>query len=350
MNNKKENIIWISVIALSMVALIIIIIVETMKQHQNQSKFFDKEKQSETVKKPKILNTFLGINDIKIEFVKENGEYSCNISTNTSLEINGMIDDNVCTFGNLNSNTRYFYNLCVKKDDITTCTDMQVGYTKVDSSTSGLYKKYENGQVVYFNPETAKLCDETIVTDGKTGCLKWYVFNDDSNNDKVNLLLDHNTTPAVYAKTKPYNFAEILTVLASDTASWDQSLGIRLIEASEIAKITGNDNFDANASKDGYYFETNSANPATYTDKYGWLYDKTGNNCEETGCLNNTQESEISTNGYWTSTPLIGSSEDAWCVSNSGFMYAEAIFSLLGNDYGIRPVITVLKSSFENVI
>ena len=61
-------------------------------------------------------------------------------------------------------------------------------------------KTYANGEVVYFNVDNGRKCtsSEVVNTTGtKSGCMKFYTFNDDGK-DTVNLILDHNTTPTVY--------------------------------------------------------------------------------------------------------------------------------------------------------
>ena len=116
---------------------------------------------------------------------------------------------------------------------------------------------YTNGTVVYYNPETNKKCSnsEAVSTIGtKTGCMKWYIFNDEGN-DTVNLLLDHNTTAKVAWASSGTNTNGPITALKqleSDTASWNSTIKntARLIEASEIAKITGYPNWNNNR----YYF------------------------------------------------------------------------------------------------
>ena len=58
---------------------------------------------------------------------------------------------------------------------------------------------YANGTVVYYNPETNTKCtaSQAVSTAGtKTGCMRWYTFNDEGT-DTINLLLDHNTTATV---------------------------------------------------------------------------------------------------------------------------------------------------------
>ena len=61
-------------------------------------------------------------------------------------------------------------------------------------------KVYSDGTEIYFNPETNQMCNksEAISTPGaKSGCMKWYAFNDSNNKDTVNVILDHNTTAKV---------------------------------------------------------------------------------------------------------------------------------------------------------
>ena len=85
------------------------------------------------------------------------------------------------------------------------------------------YKEYENGEIVYYNPETKKKCEKANSTTGtKSGCMKWYVFNDDGENAAVNVILDHNTTTNVaWRSTK--------TTLENDTSNWKSDLNPRLI-------------------------------------------------------------------------------------------------------------------------
>ena len=125
--------------------------------------------------------------------------------------------------------------------------DGNVTSTKTDESecTIDIPKviTHTNGTVVYYNPETNKKCSssEAVSTTGtKTGCMRWYAFNDEGN-DTVNLLLDHNTTAKVAWASTGTNAngpVEVKTQLESDTASWNSSINPRLIEASEITTIT----------------------------------------------------------------------------------------------------------------
>ena len=201
---------------------------------------------------------------------------------------------------------------------------------------------YENGTVVYYNPETNTKCtsaEAVSVSGTKTGCMKWYAFNDEGN-DTVNLLLDHNTTAKVAWASSGRNTngpVEVKTQLESDTSSWNKSINPRLIEASEIAKITNNTAWTP--SKSYYYFHDNSK--TSYkgdagTNKYAWLFDNT-KGCTTYGC--NIEDS--STQGYWTATAHFGSSTSAWRVRCSGSLSDSGVNGADSN--GVRPAITVLK-------
>ena len=216
---------------------------------------------------------------------------------------------------------------------------------------------YENGTVVYYNPETNNKCTsaEAVSTTGtKTGCMRWYAFND-KGNDRVNLLLDHNTTATVAWVTKEDYIAAggteaewgsngnnnkgpitALKQLESDTVSWNKSINPRVIEASEIAKITGYPNWDNNF----YYFHTNSDKKyegAAGTNKYAWLFDNTFY-CTTKGC----NVADSSNDGYWTGTAYSGYSNRAWNVRFYGSLDSNIVLD--AGYYGVRPVITVLKS------
>ena len=198
-----------------------------------------------------------------------------------------------------------------------------------------------NGKVVYYNPETNTKCDssEAVSTTGtKTGCMKWYAFNDDGS-DTVNLLLDHNTTATVAwasSRTNANGPVEVKTQLESDTSSWNKSINPRLIEASEIAKITGYQNWN----KKWYYLHDNTQTQykgAAGTNKYAWLFDNT-KNCTTYGC----NVADSSNYGYWTNTAYSGDSSSAWRVDFSGALSYNNV-NAAGNA-GVRPVITVSRS------
>ena len=198
-----------------------------------------------------------------------------------------------------------------------------------------------NGKVVYYNPETNTKCDssEAVSTTGtKTGCMKWFAFNDDGS-DTVNLLLDHNTTATVAwasSRTNANGPVEVKTQLESDTSSWNKSINARLIEAREIATITGNTNWDNN----DYYFHDNTQTQykgAAGTNKYAWLFDNT-RSWTQHGC----NVADFSNSGYWTNTADSGYYNNAWFVDRSGILSRGSVEYAVSN--GVRPVITVLKN------
>ena len=201
---------------------------------------------------------------------------------------------------------------------------------------------YANGTVVYYNPETNTKCTsaEAVSTTGtKTGCMRWYTFNDEGAST-VNLLLDHNTTAGVaWASSGSADNGpqEVLAQLESDTASWNKSINARLIEASEVAKITNNTAWTAGGSV--YYFHTNSTTQyrgAAGTNKYAWLFDNT-KECTKSGC-NVADSSNV---GYWTNTANSGPYSSAWHVYFEGNLYIGYVANSAG--LGVRPVVTISK-------
>ena len=251
-------------------------------------------------------------------------------------------------------------------------------------------KKYQNGDIVYFDVENGKVCTEEDYDpsnsntgyngidnklETQTSCLKFYAFNDD-NNYTIDLLLDHNTTARVAwssdnnVESGPQTLLEQLYI---DTHKWNGVLQpedyeiiqgnrnykvtykgykSRLIKANEIAKITGNETFKENIAviDDGYFFSSNTnvrSDTCYYNDgndknisgcKYGWLYDRTAISCLNHGCLNN---SNSVTYGYWTSTSVNNTTSAVWAVRFNDILYG---YNAAGStDNGVRPVIEVLK-------
>ena len=199
--------------------------------------------------------------------------------------------------------------------DVSTIGVYQIRYEAIDSNNTksyairtvivGEFKILANGTVVYYNPETNTKCtsaEAVSVSETKTGCMKWYVFNDDGKSKTVNLLLDHNTTAAVpwiteedYIEsggTKEEFEREIISKgpitalkqLKSDTSTWNKSINPRLIEANEIVTITEYPIWDNNF----YYFHTNSQTQykgAAGTNKYAWLFDNTRSCTQHTDAI-----------------------------------------------------------------
>ncbi len=222
---------------------------------------------------------------------------------------------------------------------------IEAGETKEDTKN---YKFYENGIVVYYNPETGKKCskEEAKSTTGtKGGCMKWYAFNDDDKSSTVNVILDHNTTVKVAWNSTGNNseMKEAKEALKTDTSNWKSDLNPRLITANEIAKITEHPTFDARKTgQSSFYFDSNNQTQkanASNKSKYAWLFDYTYD-CTSYGC----NKSNSSTYGYWTSTRKIDGSAYVWRVTKFGNLYNGDVTAIVN---GIRPVITISKSNIS---
>ena len=175
--------------------------------------------------------------------------------------------------------------------------------------------------------------------------MKWYTFNDTEDSSTVNLILDHNTTYHVAWNSSGDNadgmkeVKEELDKLVS-VSNWKDTP--RLIEANELAKITGNTEFDVTVSgKDNtFYFDTNTSssdpNKGEGTSAYKWLFDYT-RVCTSNGC----SIADSGTYGYWTSTPYVAQSSLAWRVDYGGYVSRDIVYVI---GFGARPVITISKS------
>ena len=245
-----------------------------------------------------------------------------------------------------------------------------IKYTATDSygTTTTIYRNVVvrdgavsnlvSGRVYYYNPVTNAKCTsaEAVSTTGtKTGCMKWYSILDNGTSDNITLLLDHNTTAKVAWVSKADYIAvggteaeygsygnnskgpiTLLKQLKSDTSSWNKSINARLIEAREIATITGNNGWTAGGSD--YYFHDNTQTQytgAAGTNKYAWLFDNT-KDCTEFGC----NVADSSTYGYWTNTACSDISFYAWYVN----YYGNLNDSNVNYTDGVRPVVTISKS------
>ena len=243
----------------------------------------------------------------------------------------------------------------VIKNAIVVSAELKIsGYDINYKAELSTYTKYENGTAIYYNPETNTKCSssEAVSTTGvKSGCMKWYTFNDDESSGTVNMILDHNTTALVAYNSTGDNseMKEVKVALENDTESWNKSINPRLITADEVARITGNSKFDSKISINTQWFCLDTNMPDNTSDcvkekgtsQYAWLFDYT-KNCTNYGC----NIVDLSTSGYWTSTPVFGKeSSDAWYISKAGHIAAHYVVRSVNN--GVRPVITVQKGIID---
>ena len=262
----------------------------------------------------------------------KDGTYRVEELNNMGVSVKGSTPDN----GNIE-----IKNSSVKSYDIG-IDGYVVRNGKVDKVSTT--KSFKNGTAVYYNPETGNKCSKEAAkstTGTKSGCMKWYVFNDKEGNATVNVILDHNTTANVAWNSTGNNseMKEVKIKLEEDTKDWKNTA--RLITANEIAKITGNTWF---AGQDWFCLDTNQSDTTNWcskaqgTSEYVWLFDYT-NGCTSYGC--NTSDSN--TWGYWTSTQYKINSTHAWLIQRSGDMIINEVNN--SSQVGVRPVITISKSN-----
>ena len=274
------------------------------------------------------------------------------------------------------------------------------------SGSTEVTKTYTNGEVAYFDVKNGVKCSEenyhvdnsktgyngiTTTTSNQNGCMKFYAFND-SGEDKVNLILDHNTTATIKWNSQGTSVngpKEVLEQLKTDTSAWKGTLSLdnysmdqssqssgakytinysgykaRLITANEVAKITGNTSFNEVSQGSNYiFFETNSStysNTCYYNDDSKnaknltnctnrWLADRTHLNSTSWGSY---YDSDVSTMGYWTASSNASDNTIAWSinfginnVASSGSITAIYMKDCVDNSFfGVRPVIEVSRA------
>ena len=233
------------------------------------------------------------------------------------------------------------------------------GATKEEASETDTHRG-----IVYLDPTNlSNVCNaenSVSTTETKTGCMKWYIFNDDGNN--YTMILDHNTTARIRwnddNKNVSYEESNLYSVVndLKKTSGW--KVNPRLITAEEVNTITGKTGFDLMNSNSWYWLDTQNQNQGTFSNvsrsKYDWLYNnqykcKTDNT--DFGCKiedNNTYTGygtagNGNTWAYWTSTltGMADSGSNVWYVGRNGALYYNSA-QFTGN--GIRPVITISKS------
>ncbi len=197
--------------------------------------------------------------------------------------------------------------------------------------------------IVYLDPtDLTKYCDasNSVSTTGtKEGCMKWYAYSDDGTN--YNMILDHNTTATVQWNSTGSNseMKEVKEALTTDTKKWNSSLNARLITADEVAKITGNTNFDASKTEQNWFYLDSNSQTQTATSarvsKYAWLFDCTYY-CTSYGC----NVADSSTWGYWTNSVYVGNPSYVWLIYSRGYFDYGSVADL---HIGLRPVITISK-------
>ena len=235
------------------------------------------------------------------EKTNENIDVQTGTSENGSMEIDNKGKVNGSIYNN-----RY----CAKIIDSRINIDEECSYTSFD-----------DGDVIYFNPETSSICTEVeaVSTAGtKTGCMKWYAYNDNKNEYRLKLILDHNTTPSCQWNDtgKIVDGSTILnSKLKNDTQTWDKELNPRIISAYEIKKLVSNQSFDGTWG-----------NQIQIPSEYNFLLDNGGN--------------------YWTTSIVTNFDYCAWGVGTSDETHEVTYRSVTDSaNFGLRPVISINKDN-----
>ena len=249
--------------------------------------------------------------------------------------------------------------------------DSMSGPTYIDTSGSGSTYK----GIIYLDPTNLKkkctlvdvnanykengtkdVNNNIIPTGIKTGCMKWYIFNDSGNN--YTMILDHNTTAAQRwssqdgwsstdsGPTTPYSSSLAKVEVDKLVSEFGWIVQPRLITVDEVNTITGKTNFDSNNYTYNYCLD----DPQTYmyakqcpsfTGAHSWLYDYT-RDCVSRAC----NVADDSTYGYFTSNVFSyqgsgGYYHKIWSIWYFGQLIYEEPHT---ERTGIRPVITISKS------
>ena len=238
---------------------------------------------------------------------------------------------------------------------VVNCNGETIKNGEIGEHPKTTYKVYSNGTAIYYNPQTNSICNESesVSTTGtKTGCMKWYTFNDNEDSSTVNMILDHNTSSMItwdnYGENLSYEDSKLSPVIQDlkTTSGW--KVNPRIISAEEVAKITNNDKFTGSTLGESFYLDSNSQTQTATSQgasKYAWLFDYT-NSCSSYGCNvedNNRYTYDIYTSnifGYWTSSSVSGSTY-VWIINSNGSLGCMEKNKV---SIGIRPVITIEKT------
>ena len=218
--------------------------------------------------------------------------------------------------------------------------------------------------IIYLDPtDLTKGCDASnsvSITETKTGCMKWYIY--DNSGDNYKLILDHNTTARIiWDSNRTYESSNLYAVVQDlkTTSKW--VVNPDLITVEEVNSITGKTGFDTSSIGSGYYFDTKTQTKADFTStrsKYDWLYNnlyKCKTDSTDYGCSiedNNKYKGygnagEGQTWAYWTKTTVgIATSprSPVWIVYGGGYTGGCLGIDFDVNNIGIRPVITIPKN------
>jgi len=281
---------------------------------------------------------------------------------------------------------------------------IKVDITDGVGNTSNLdYKKYNVGDLVYFDPVSNNKCDSTSfnatnVANGTSTCYKWRVITtaDTVYMPNVVIQLDHEIALSKWASSSTSSPATVLTSLASATSGWNNvsnlnfeydtsaaqynygkltctngsckisgnnsniatNVKARIITGEELKRIIAISNTPKNSrsnlwnisstSNDYYYFSnksmiigTNQSASGNGSTALSWLIENTASN-SSSGATDNAYGSNVG--GYWTLSPVADYNGSVWNLTSDGEFDS---VNINRTSYGLRPVITIEKSKLN---
>lgn len=132
-------------------------------------------------------------------------------------------------------------------------------------------KDFYVGDVIYFNPETGKVCKNYNSSNSnsghKTGCMKWYVYEDTPN--YVSLLLDHNIAENSVWSNNGSGYFGFQFNFETYLSNWKQGIRntARAMTIEELKKIVSN----CNAVSDSEFISMSNCQWLVDNSKSYWL-------------------------------------------------------------------------------
>ena len=383
-------IVILAVIALIATPIILNIIEDTKKSAAKESTEFYVDGLTKQIVAKNMLNEFNP--DICLI---EDGVLTCD-SNSFDYSINGSKPEN--GYIRFDNGKIIEYSLCIMDyrvtNDGTNTTTVQDSNCNIElpesriefNGTKEIVQNATHKGIVYLDPtnlsNTCSSIDIVNVTslEEKSGCMKFYIYDDSGYNYKM--ILDRNTSGSIAWNSSGSNstgMVEVSERLLDDTEGWVGNP--RLITADEIANIVGidsNNNIKWNSSKifewydssidietkiSWFYLVSNGNSYDTLQTSiydgenispYAWLYDYL-RRCDDAGCNvedktkypypTKTSETVDTLSGYWTGSAVNGATGSAWYIARTGRLY---IYDVENNSHnGVRPVITIPKNIID---
>jgi len=241
--------------------------------------------------------------------------------------------------------------------DATGGTKITLSTTVNLNSNQTLYAHWRTyftyGDEIFVDVLTGKKCSpstynvsnsiqEYIGIDGtgeQNSCLRFYSITDckDESCSKISLILDHNTSESAGGIKPEFGRTELVV----DVEKWHEDIRTtaRLIEGSEVAKITNRSSWTQDDLYSWYYFDSKCITSGVCKageNKYAWLFDNLSS-CTKHGCNSNTDQYAF---GYFTNSDIPSYNGYAWSVHRYGALVDSN--SAAGSP-GVRPVIEMLE-------